>query len=638
MAALTAFASGLTTSGMEILSQALSEVFGEVSLKELGKDDLKFYIRQSMRSSIVFVVLDSGSEATCKEVEGNLFLSDKYYRYTDDRSLALFLNEKFGLSLEVPEDIDEQGTTGSDLNEGDLGELRDRYESMLADKDGLIKSLTCTIRGLEKQLDEGGYPIDNSELTALKEENTSLRSTIGDLQAMLEGKDKETSLIESKLSDELSRVTTRLNSLKSEYESVSKELADTQVESSRKSGVIRDKSTEIDSLTKQIDGLTTFVSQHKDCDSTIASLNMELSTLKSEVDSKESLIEQLQKELSSGGKVQTQLEEYKLLLSEKQGVVIELTRKLAESQDSLLGVSTSLKKVTSDYESTISKLEKSDSYISELNEKNIELMSRVRVLEKSTDRDSNLEDTLSELAKLRRDYTELQGNIFNSLYLKALPKSSSRVLLFNTVGLRYENIRFVFSGSTESRKGTYRCLYNEFSQDTSGTNYLVVDAVSETYVDYVFEMNRVTNGVNWFTEGGGVQKHISQTCKQNVRVLSPGLGYINDSFFLTVDWEKRLQELNTSGYKVIVYCGDLSNMVGRVLFETFSEVGNVDIYVHGNSVGSRTMVGVSKGISNIRKATVKYFEYDPQMSRFVEIIKQRCNCEILSVVKGGCCK
>ena len=179
-----------------------------------------------------------------------------------------------------------------------------------------------------------------------------------------------------------------------------------------------------------------------------------------------------------------------------------------------------------------------------------------------------MEATITELSELKKKYAELQTNIFTIIGTKSLPKCGIKAPLIKGIPPHYSNVKFLFSGSSESRKGTYKCLYNELTG--SKDKYLIVDVTSETAIDYVFQMSKIADGMNWFTSGGGVQQYLSSTCLPNVKVLMPKIGYVNDSFFLMVNWEKRLKELEESGYKVIVYCGDISNLVGRVLFESFS--------------------------------------------------------------------
>ena len=330
MAALTAYAAGLTTTGLEILSQALMEVFGEVSIQELGKDNLRYSVRMSMKSSsIVLVVLDSSSSEACKDIENGLYSSDKYVLYSDDKGLASFLNERYGLSLEMPVDVEDIGVKDeSDYsyeNQQGIDELREIYESRIADKDALIRNLQATVSELEKIISDGGYTPDTSELDLLRDENVSLRSQISDLRTELQRlqsigthSDEEVKTLLAKLED----TERRLDSLKIEYSRVSQECTEAQQDGSRKSGVLRDKEAEIERLSKQIAGLTTFVSQHQDCDSKISDLRQEVSDLEEEKKSLEgelaartAEVQRLNSELSASGKTQAQVEEYKRLLA-----------------------------------------------------------------------------------------------------------------------------------------------------------------------------------------------------------------------------------------------------------------------------------------------------------------------------------
>lgn len=649
MAALSAFAAGLPTTGLEILSKALTEVFGEVSLQELGKDNLRYNVRISTKSaSVVLVVLDSSSESACKDIEDGLYSSDKYIAYTDDRKLAIVLNERFGLSLEVPEELGE--FVPDDLEDphfADISSLRDEYEARIADYDAILQNLSATIRELEAIIDGEGYSrtvaIDDSS-----EEIIQLRSTISDLEAKVTTLSDKLSSAEGsyqELKEAMQSLQSQYATLQGNYNAVLQECSDAKLDGSRKSGVIRDKEAAIAELKKKLEAFENTESEYSACMKSVAQLTADIESSKQEVDrlqrsleARDKEISGLRKDLSTKGSAEKQLKTYSDLLEEERANSSKMAEELSSIRGSNASLSSDIASLTSanqtlegELSSARDKISKQDILISQLNEKNVELAGRVRVLEGSTNRDANMEEALSELAAVKRELAQLRSNPFIVMYTKAMPRTASRIILFNTMGVRYDNIRFVFSGSSASRKGTYRCLLNEIRKDPSN-KYLLVDVVSETCVDYVFEIGRVVNGLKWFTEGGGVHQYITQTVAQNARVLSPGLGYINDSFFLTVCWENRLKELNDSGYKVIVYCGDLSNIVGRVLFENFTDMGTSEIYVQGNSVGSRTILSVSSGISNIRKATVKYFDYDVKMTKFKELMQEKCDCVILNSV------
>ena len=91
---LTVLSAGLPISANNILTDAMNEVFdGAIAVQELTEDKLRSMVRLSNRSvEIVLVVLDDKSSDICKDIEGGLYKSDKYYNYTSNKELVNFLN------------------------------------------------------------------------------------------------------------------------------------------------------------------------------------------------------------------------------------------------------------------------------------------------------------------------------------------------------------------------------------------------------------------------------------------------------------------------------------------------------------------------------------------------------------------
>jgi predicted nuclease with TOPRIM domain len=606
MAALSAYAAGLPAKSIEILSQALSSVFGEISITELAKDNLRFNVRTSVKStSVVLVILDAESEESCRDIENGLYSSEKYHKYSDDAELVAFLNGKYGLSLSAP--VEEASLPDSKPSE--VGTLSSApsvdYVAQLADKDALITTLQATIAEYQMGTPE---PLEDSE------ELSSLRSDLQD-------------------------ATDKCKSLEAELSTVTAERNEARADGSRKAGVIRNKDIEISRLTSQVENLSGFVSMHQNCASTISELEGTVTNLQAkvtrltqdgaekdrELDKLRPLPKKLKDLETAKAAVDTKLSElqikYDSVVKEKD----ELSADLAKSRGTV-----------EELEGTVSKLSadtaKKDGYIAQLNSTNAQLRAKVELGGASSA--SGIDDMLAEISSLRRENTALKGGVFGLLGSNAVPTGKANIPVLKSMGARYDNIRFVFSGSTESRRGTYKCLLNEFSSGSSEKPYLLVDAVSETYADYVFEINKPKNGLQWFLNGGGFSKRLSSTVLENVKVLSPGLGYLNDTFLLAMDWASRLKELNESGYNVVLYCGDLSNIVGRVLFENFADAGVVEVYTQGNSVGSRTVYSASRGLTGIKSAVIKYFDYDTRVERFVSLMQETNVCQILSRKNG----
>ena len=124
---------------------------------------------------------------------------------------------------------------------------------------------------------------------------------------------------------------------------------------------------------------------------------------------------------------------------------------------------------------------------------------------------------------------------------------------------------------------------------------------------------------------------ITITILNNVFVLSiSGTSYINDNSFLKFNWLSILTNLEKSGYHVVVVCGDLSSMVGRILHESFTGHGiDSSIYVHGNAICSRAVINNIRGLSNIKYSTVYYYEFNPQVQRYVDIVGKMCKYKIV---------
>ena len=85
---------GVPISGVEIISDALKQAYGEsvVEIREISKSDLRTYARVSWSSpSVVLIVFDKVSFEECKSIDNGLLSSDKYHTYDTDSDLVLFI-------------------------------------------------------------------------------------------------------------------------------------------------------------------------------------------------------------------------------------------------------------------------------------------------------------------------------------------------------------------------------------------------------------------------------------------------------------------------------------------------------------------------------------------------------------------
>lgn len=658
---LTVLTAGLPINAMNILSDAMKKVFDDnIEIQELTKDTLRSRVRLSYKNvQIVLVILDGVSSDICKDIENGLYKSDKYHAYSSDRELIEYLNNKYGISMSI-EDY-EDSSLGESLNVGTDIESNineDYYKDKLAVKDDIIKNLETRIKDLQDFYCSESFQGNSDELEELKDKVIRLNSSILDLSSVNESLKSELDSVKeskSKLEEVKNRLSEKLGKYTSDYNSVVSELEELKVSYSKQSGVLRDKEAKVKDLEEKVGMLSTY---RKD----ISFLKEKISSLEKSIASKDAKISEIRVDLESKSKECTRyldeleklrgLEDVNDKLVTANSTISSLQKELdnvstdystmkksVDEKDRLLNklnmVNDELTEKVSSLENTISELQArvkdDDASLSQLNREKLELQSQLNVLSKSIKSDSDTDALIEEIKNLESKVRSLSTGVFARIGSSSMPKNPVGVKVLEGKG-QFKNIRFVFAGSTDSRKGTYKCLLEEF-RGKPESRYLIVDLVSETSIDYVFEIKNVVAGIEWFRKGGSVQQFISHTVLRNTQVLSPGLGYINDSYFLAIDWARRLNELENSGYQVVVFCGDISNLVGRVLHESFASYGVSDIYVVGNVVGSRSVITNIKGISNYKDSRIAYFDYNPAIDRFYNMVSRTNDCRIISSKK-----
>ena len=641
--------SGISLTAKEFIAEAMNTTFGEgtVEIIELNKDNLRQRVRLSGRNvADVLVVLDGVSTDLCKDIENGLYQSDKFFTYTTDEALVEFLNEKYNLSLAIASSDLEISSETEAVNQ----EIINKYIARAENQSLMINDLKARVQELTSIIEMGNYTgetiVNSEEMDTLKEENLSLHNQILDLTS--KGKDVssrvETLLKErDELKISIEKLENHQKSTLRELESVTAELTEYKVKYSTQSGVIRSKDTEIETLKEKLNGYSSIESElqvekteYEVLKKEVDALRLETSKYKVDLANKEQEIARLKREdtdVSSEQleKVIAERDSLSRDCAEKETRINQLSEEMGKLKENISTLEEKINNLNLEVEEKKEKLKENDETIIQLNKERLKMQDRLTILEKSTSRDSDIESIMTELADLRQKYDAQQRSVFSKVASVALPKSSSPIQLTRG-GVHLNHIRFVYAGSTESRKGAYKALLNEFRGLPQSEKVLIVDAVSETSIDYVFEIRKVISGIDWFRKGGGVQNYLSTTCLNNVKVLSAGLGYINDSYLLTVDWESRLTELENSGYNVILFCGDISNIVGRVMHESFASLGNSMIYVHGNAIGSRTIVSNLKGLTNSKDSIVCYFDFNKQMQRFYEIVSKNNECRVLNIV------
>lgn len=658
LATFKALVSGLPLSATDILTEALKESFGDgvVDLISLNKDNLRQRVRLSTRDpQVVLVILDKVSTDMCSNIENGLYSSDKFLSYSTDSELVQFLNNKYSINMSLPEEsaleVIEEDT--SPVDDEDLSKDVQEYLARIQDQEFLIQNLQGTIHELEVKIEQlrSGINEESSseEIETLKNEILDLKGNISDLSTDNKSlKVQKESLEEhcTYLEQNIEKLKDSKESISAEYDKLNEELSKERVTSTQQSGLIRKLEQTVDSLKKEknslertIEGFSVITEAKNSLETQLTSAQTKISNLTTDNSAKQEKIDSLQRTIDSFGNKDKQLSDLRADFDTVQQEKVSLSKKVSQYEEEIQKLqskstqeSGNIEELNSRIKELESRLETDNISLTQLNQERVELLAKIDRLSKSTDRDTNVEDLVTELGNLRNENSKLKSGVFGQIASYAMPKSSSPIFLTRK-GVTLKNTRFTFAGNSESRKGAYKCLLNELKGYNGNDRFLIVDVVSETSIDYVFEIKKVINGLDWFRKGGGIQRYLSNTCLKNVQVLSPGLGYFNEAYFLTIDWEQRLTDLENSGYKVVIFFGDVSNMCGRIFHESFADLGNSIIYVHGNAIGSRTIVSNLKGLSNGKSSIVAYFDFNKQIKRFYDMVAKTNECRVLSVLR-----
>lgn len=637
---------------MEILKGAINEAFdGTANVVELDRQNIRSRVRLSVRSvETVLVVLDGVSSDTCKDIENGLYSSDKYYEYTSDKELVVFLNSKYGLNLKYVEEEPETFEENNGVSEVDISELEREFSEKLKLKDDIIFSLECRIKDMTNfygEFDSEKAKKDTGELIKLKDEVLDLKSLLeSEKRKKANLDDRVGSLIRTKKEYEI-----KLDGMQKELDEVTVERNELRVDISRQNNVIRTNSNKLEELKSE---KKTIEKKLEVLSSEIVSLKDELSEKSSEVDNLRADLRTKSDEITGYLRELDGLRKYEGLGSELKASKVTIEN-LRTDLSSLRDENNSMRKESSNKDRTISQLTKNnersleeietlkaniselkervksdDNSISLLNQEKLKLHSEVDTLKRASGSSDSTESFMVEIQNLQNRISELSSSVFSIIGSHALP---NKPVGCNMLGgtRNYKSIKFAFSGSTESRRGTYRQLQREIISSGSNMKYLFVDAVSEPYSDYVFSIKRPKAGVEWFSRGGSLSGYLSDTSMDNLKVLMLGLKYVNDSYLLCVDWVKRLRELNESGYNVVLYCGDISNTIGRVLHESFASYGVASIYTVGTVVSMRALYSNLGGIPNSKDSDIRIFDYNKAAQRYCDVIAKTNRVSILSI-------
>lgn len=626
------YVSNLPEKAMNLLQDAILLAYGEdvgITINELESTILRQRVKLGgMSVGVQLIVLGEESAEICKHIiESPDYPKEKLHIYKSMGDLVEFLNNKYDLKL-VAEDSEALESIEEYEYEDDSSEVIEEYRRMLSesnkaleeikqvlmDKDYIIKNLESRLKELEFSDSDLGFEGEGEEVTL--EEGSDLDNMVSkdDYDALIKELEDSRVLLKE-YQDKYNELSSRVDSYKKSIEKLEADLDSSSTRCSLLSSSLESKDLENKDLLEKLE----------ESKQQVLDMSSEVSDLLDSVSELSSQIEELQ--LSHSTELSDLESKLQNLESENSNLKLSIS-KLESEIASKTNDSSKVDELTKSLEDYKSRCAKSDKDLITLNKELVALRQKVSSFEESKDTGGN-SALLSRVADIQAKLDTIEDSLMGRLDKLLLPESRVNLNLLRGLedGYKFKNIQFVYSGSAESRKGTYKCLLNKLRDVCSKT--IIVDIVSETSIDYVFEINKLKSGLDWLTNGGSIDEYLNPTCLYNVSALSLGFNYVNDISLLNVDWVSRLKELDSYGYDIWIYLGDISNLVGRVFHESFSSYGSSSVYVQGSSVSARTIISNLRGISNSNESTIYYFDFNRKLEKFYNIVAKTNTCVVL---------
>lgn len=488
----------------------------------------------------------------------------------------------------------------------------DLHESEVA-KQALQEQIT-QLEGIKQELSKKCSLLENSEGIS-----ADLKAKLEELKATLASKDEENTGLKAELDstkEELKATKDALTSSENVVKTLTDEVAKasaSSVESAEMSVELSKAKDSVNSLTSSLElAKTELQIKKEECEEHLR----EIADLKSEVESRDEQIADLNKGILSSTSEVTALTEQLKSLN-------EISTKYSEVKDSLRAS-----------ESEVEELKKNNSLL-ELDKKN--LTERVSELEGSA-------ISITEVAKLRRKCEEQEGDLnemrdflsdiktspFFLMNNYALPKVAMQLAL--DVELHFKKSKFVLvsTGSGESAPAMYTILKERC--EASKKTFLIVDLVTESFIDSSVGLVASLPAHSWLS-GGDVTPCISDTKLKNVTAVTTGIGYMNDLFFLSVDWTSRLQLLDGLADVVIFNIGCLDSAVRVALFNSMIDVCDAsNIFVRATPTNMRTTINHLSGIVNLGISKVVCSDFvsngNDASQKLFDKLSSKCDTEV----------
>lgn len=638
MSSMSAQTYGLSGEATRVIVDALSEAYGSnpVTVEELTDKNIRFQVRSAEANpSVVLVVLNKEGADKGRSAEKGLYSGSKYVEYTNITNLVGALNKILGTSLDV------ESYAPAGIFTEDTVEAQGTDSVATA---GRVRFLELRVETLEGQLEE-----KTEELEALYASEPAEGAADGEGTAnAFEVQQAKLGLAQLKekydlLFPEYTAQTEKFKSLETDHSKLLIKSSRSDAVLANESKLLRERTEALAKLQAEFDELKEKVRLHESqsealltAQSKVNRLRMELEEAGRELARSRSDLETLRKSTTPSEEVEALRESLRVAGVDLEGANSDLSS-LRETVDQYKPEAEKVPGLEEDLRKMRIDLEEANKSVTTLNR---DLLKARESLEGFQSHEG-VEDVESyeKVNELEREIATLQSGVFYKLGTMTGPESNVTARLVPPV--EKKNIDFVFPGNDMTTREVLRFVSNSIKRGYAGTEKvfsgfnpqretIVVEVMAECYSDYVFGVSKPKGMYEWLYKGGNIESYLNGSKDRNVSVLTMGASFVNDGYFLEVDWNSRLEELSRSGYNVIVVCGSLSSLVPLVLYESFVGVGKTHIYVTGMPTGIRNLItrlqGTTASQTQGKTLDITITRMHRQSERFVAYLSQSHNC------------
>lgn len=560
------------------------------------------------------------------------------------------LNAKLAQISVLNEELEKQrGKNSSLVSENsslknNISELEDRISNLSKDLEDLVSKNSLLVDesdSLKNKVTEL-----ESKLSIASNEVSELNNKISSLDSLNESKVSELELVIASKGEEIDRLKSELNNANAKCSSLEEDISRLSENSSvitelrSKISELQLKSSDdtikISDLTSQIVSLNKDITESK---SKIGTLTSDLSNSNSKV---VSLTEDLEKSRGIIDSLTSRLNSQNLSSSELDSI----KKKNSELEDKLSDLDLELleyKKKVASYESEnsslkdeISNLKENSSSIDDCKRLKSEISTyriKVKELKSENRKQANYIDELrGKCAELETSLVEQEESNENSLssIFGMMQNIASPKTVFNAfieLNSSFDNMFVFASGSAESNI----CVYEAIRRYCSSVNSSIVifDIVTDSYIDGVFGVEKIISPIDFLKGNCTVDRFLSNSELENVKIVSTAFSYINSLYFLTVDWDNVLSNLSNVADIVIINVGCLNDSVSKILFNTFSAVMNSHIIIKATPINLRTALLSLAGMPSAKNSIVSCMNFDNTSKAMYQRLAQKFNTQIL---------